>query len=139
MGPAGETVALTPSERRILVFLSALLVFGYAVDLLGLHEPDPPEPAPEAETLPPLSESPFRDGRLDLNRADARALESLPGIGPALATRILKYRSENGPFRDLEDLLQVSGIGPKTLGRIAQRVALPSSSEAAADASPKDR
>lgn len=132
-------MALTASERRILVFLSALLALGYAVDLLGLHEPEPPSPPPEAEPLPPLAGNPFHDGRLDLNRADARALESLPGIGPALAERILRFRSENGPFRTLEDLLEVSGIGPKTLGRMAQRVMLSPSSPSAPDSEPKDR
>ncbi len=56
---------------------------------------------------------------LDLNRATARELEALPGIGPALARRILAYRESHGPFRRVEDLQKVSGIGPARLARLA--------------------
>lgn len=55
---------------------------------------------------------------LDLNAADARALEALPGIGPSLAARIVEYRARHGPFRRVEDLLAVPGIGPRTLERL---------------------
>lgn len=57
-------------------------------------------------------------GPLDLNAADARALEALPGIGPSLAARIVEYRARHGPFRRVEDLLAVPGIGPRTLERL---------------------
>lgn len=52
---------------------------------------------------------------LDLNRATAAELEELPGIGPALAARIVAHRSRRGPFRSVEDLLEVRGVGPRTL------------------------
>ena len=55
---------------------------------------------------------------LDLNTATAQDLDALPGIGPALAQRIVDYRAAHGPFRTVEDLLQVSGIGPKKLNNI---------------------
>ncbi|GBD10671.1 ComE operon protein 1 [bacterium HR23] len=57
-------------------------------------------------------------GPLDLNTADVHALESLPGIGPVLAQRIVDYRTRYGPFSQVDDLLKVQGIGPKTLERI---------------------
>ncbi len=50
---------------------------------------------------------------LDINGADASALRTLPGIGPALARRIVADRESHGPFRISEDLLRVSGIGPQ--------------------------
>jgi competence protein ComEA len=55
---------------------------------------------------------------LDLNSATAADLEALPGIGPALAARILAYRQAHGPFQKVEDLEKVSGIGPKKLEKL---------------------
>lgn len=52
---------------------------------------------------------------VNLNTATAGELESLPGIGPALAERIVAFREEVGGFRTIDDLLDVSGIGEKTL------------------------
>lgn len=59
---------------------------------------------------------------VDLNTADVRALEALPGIGPALAARIVEHRTRHGRFRRLEDLLEVPGIGPRTLERLRPHV-----------------
>jgi competence protein ComEA len=56
---------------------------------------------------------------VSVNRADASELEALPGVGPALAERIVRYRSTNGPFQRVEDLDNVRGIGPATLAKIA--------------------
>ena len=52
------------------------------------------------------------DGRIDINLADAALLETLPGIGPAIAQRVIEYREMNGPFETIERLLEVQGIGP---------------------------
>nr|WP_206686678.1 MULTISPECIES: ComEA family DNA-binding protein [Microbacterium] len=62
------------------------------------------------------------DGRIDLNAADAGALETLPGIGPALAGRILAWREENGRFTSVDDLLAVPGIGEKVLAALRELV-----------------
>lgn len=61
---------------------------------------------------------------LDLNSADAAALDTLPGIGPALAGRIIAWREANGGFASVEDLLEVSGIGPAVLAKIRDLVAV---------------
>ncbi len=55
---------------------------------------------------------------IDLNRADAAALESLPGIGPVLAERIVTWRDTNGPFPNVDVLGEVSGIGPALMERL---------------------
>lgn len=52
---------------------------------------------------------------VDINTADSAELQTLPGIGPVYADRIIKYRSEFGPFESVEQLVQVNGIGEKTL------------------------
>jgi comEA protein len=56
--------------------------------------------------------------RINLNTATSAQLQLLPGIGPALAGRILDYRTKNGPFRSVEDLDNVKGIGPRTLEKL---------------------
>jgi len=58
------------------------------------------------------------DRPLDLNRSSAEDLAALPGIGPALAERILASRTTDGPFCRTGDLLRVQGIGPRTLERL---------------------
>ncbi|MCK5653466.1 MAG: ComEA family DNA-binding protein [Gemmatimonadetes bacterium] len=60
--------------------------------------------------------------RLDLNLASPGELEGLPGIGPALATRIVEFRRLRGRFRSVDDLLAVRGIGPVTLERLKPRL-----------------
>lgn len=59
---------------------------------------------------------------VDINRATAAELQGIPGIGPVIAERIVAYRSENGPFRQVDELTQVAGVGDKTLARIAPLV-----------------
>lgn len=54
-------------------------------------------------------------GRIDINRATASELVRLPRVGPKIAERILAFRTTFGPFRSLEELTSVRGIGPKTL------------------------
>lgn len=52
---------------------------------------------------------------VDLNTADAKTLAALDGIGPQKAQAIIDYRQEHGPFKSVDDLLKVKGIGKKTL------------------------
>jgi competence protein ComEA len=52
------------------------------------------------------------DGKIDINLADASLLETLPGIGPTIAQRIVEYRDMNGPFDAIEEIQEVQGVGP---------------------------
>ena len=69
---------------------------------------DPALQAPVEEVRPDLSP-------VNLNTADEAALTALPGIGVALAARIVEYREEHGPFQTVDELVQVPGIGPGIL------------------------
>jgi competence protein ComEA len=64
------------------------------------------------------------NGKVNINTADAAALETLPRVGPALAARILAWREENGRFTSIEDLLSVSGIGEKTFAGLRDLVTI---------------
>lgn len=55
---------------------------------------------------------------IDVNAADREMLERIPGIGAALASRIVAYREQYGPFQSVEELVNVSGIGERTLEEI---------------------
>ena len=74
----------------------------------------------ELVSQPPVRRS--ADERLDLNRAGRDELTGLPGIGPALADRIVSYRAERGGYRSVEELRDVPGIGPATVEKIRNRV-----------------
>ena len=61
-------------------------------------------------------------GLININTASATELETLSGIGEVLAATIVEYRTQNGPFASVDDLLDVSGIGPATLEEIRDQV-----------------
>jgi competence protein ComEA len=61
---------------------------------------------------PPSSQA--DPGKVNINTADSRTLESLPGVGPVLAQRIVDYREAHGPFASIEEIMEVSGIGSAT-------------------------
>ena len=61
-------------------------------------------------------------GLVDLNTADAAALDSLPGVGPVIAQRILDWRTEHGRFTSVDELGEVSGIGDKLMAQIGPKV-----------------
>ncbi|WP_370892446.1 helix-hairpin-helix domain-containing protein, partial [Janibacter sp. GXQ6167] len=84
----------------------------------------------EAGTAAPAPQSPGASGvgpggggqLVDLNSADQATLETLPGVGPVLAQRIIEWRTDNGRFASVEDLNAVSGIGEKIFAQLAPKV-----------------
>ena len=68
------------------------------------------------------TEEPLEANSIDLNTADSAQLDRLPGIGQELAQRIMTYREQSGGFSSVEDLLNVDGIGEKTLQKISEYV-----------------
>lgn len=137
-------LALTKSESVALVVIASLYLVGFTwryiqkttapFDAAVYAELDsliavgglvPSDTLPKARSDSLKSDSPGVDtlaaqngGTVDINEASLRELIGLPGIGPALAGRILEYRERHGPFERAEDLVRVKGIGRIKLERI---------------------
>lgn len=86
--------------------------------------PKPSRMAKAAGTGKPAKLSSPSQGQININTADADQLQRLPGIGPAMAERVIAYRQQAGGFQKIEDLQEVSGIGPKKYAKIAPLVKL---------------
>ncbi len=71
---------------------------------------------------------------VDINTADATALQTLPGIGESKAAAIIQYRTEHGPFKSVEELDNVSGIGESTMASIRDLVTVGGGTATAASA-----
>lgn len=108
--------------------LARPVVDGERVYVPRVGEDDPPPeiapdvPSADGGAATGSGGSGAAEGVVDLNRADATALETLPGIGPALAARIIAWRAEHGRFASVEDLLDVSGIGDAKFADLRDRV-----------------
>jgi len=64
------------------------------------------------------------EAKININKADETELQNLPGIGPAKAAAIIEYRNTSGPFKTVEDLKNISGIGDKTFEKLKDLIAI---------------
>lgn len=99
---------------------------GARADLINLAEPlrggdQIVVPGPDSEQAPPGN----TDGPISINRATVAELQTLPGVGPVLAERIVAHREQVEGFDRVEDLLQVPGIGESKLAAIRDLVRVP--------------
>lgn len=101
-----------PGTRLASLNLARVLVDGEQI-LVGTGPPRAATSSPES----PGAASP--NAPVSLNSAGLDALEALPGVGPVTAQKILDWRTEHGPFSSVDELLEVDGIGPKTLADLA--------------------
>lgn len=109
------------------VLLALTLVFLAALAVLALRERggvtgDTYRVETERAVSAEDAEAAAAYGPLDINTASAAELQELMGIGPVLAQAIVDYRAEHGPFRSVDELLAVSGIGEAKLGGIRDEV-----------------
>jgi competence protein ComEA len=136
----------TPDEKKAVIFLTAAFVAGTAIlvyqkshpgfapglksVIAGLPAPadsgaaqmlSDGAPGPE-EALKRQSRKYFPPQRVNVNQASQQALEKLPNIGPAMAKRIIEYRSAQGGFKKADELGKVKGIGPKRLSQLMEHV-----------------
>jgi comEA protein len=98
-----------------------LVRFGIAIFCLALLPAGLPATASAALAAPSADQA-APTAKINVNTAGSAELQTIPGIGPALAARIIAYRKEHGPFESLEQLLAVKGIGPKLLTRMRDLV-----------------
>jgi competence protein ComEA len=95
---------------------SLLILVALAALVAGPAQAQGQEPTPDRAAA---------SGRIvNLNSATSAELESLPGIGPATASRILEYRQKNGPFRKIEEVMNVQGVGEKIFLRIRSQLSV---------------
>ena len=104
---------LTPQERKFICLVMIVFIMGAAVQLLLRRDIAPVRWAKQ-----------LRNFKININTARADQLQMLPGIGASLATRIMDYRRENGPFKALEDLENVDGLTAKRFGHIKELIEL---------------
>lgn len=64
------------------------------------------------------------DNKVNINSADKSELDGLPGVGPALAERIIEYRQKNGSFSDIDDLKKVPGIGSSKFEKMQEKITI---------------
>lgn len=137
----------TPAERQALLFLALILTLGVGVRLVRRPPSAPVEtdagglvrqlaavdsaiavrrgsvPPPRTPATPAQGPvAPRASAPVDLDTAPDSLLVTLPGIGPALARRIVEDRGRHGPFGSLDALTRVPGIGAKTAERLRPRV-----------------
>jgi competence ComEA-like helix-hairpin-helix protein len=122
-------VTLHDGEIRVLWIVAIVLTVGGGVRWVSHTRPGwtpgiaiPDSVSARTDPVPfgtgAAFDSLFVDGRLVVNRAGPEHLALLPGIGPALAMRVVDYRRLNGPFASADELSNVKGIGPKTVERL---------------------
>lgn len=106
----------TDTAELASVNLARQLSDGEQIRVLNIGEEPPPEVAGggSGET----SGGGAASGKINLNQATSEQLQALPGVGPATAERIITWRENNGRFSSVDELIAVSGIGPKTLAQI---------------------
>ena len=78
----------------------------------------------ENQTGSQTSASQTSTGIVNINTADATALDSLPGIGPAYSQRIIDYRTQNGKFKSIDEIKNIKGIGDKTFEKLRDLITI---------------
>ena len=101
----------------VRTLLSVVALVGLAAVPPGAHASQSKAPARSAA-------KPAVAGPVNINTASAAELETLPGIGAKTAGRILEYRQKNGPFKKVEELMNVRGVGEKSFLKLRNQISV---------------
>ena len=115
LGTVTKTEKILLGMTALFLCLLAVLFFRDHQAALAAMAVETEREVSQEEILPDLRP-------LDLNTATAEELAELPGIGEELARRIVEYRTEHGPFGDVAELMEVSGIGEGKMDALKDRV-----------------
>ncbi len=146
----GDWLALTSTERKIILFLTGAVLVGAGVRLyqetfpslphvnyaasdsafsaLSAQEPGQSETDPPVTVDPNAEESTAEDdtatAKININIASRQELMTLPGIGEVMSERIIAYRTDIGRFQSIDDLKKVKGISKRKLEQLAPYIAI---------------
>ena len=112
---------LTVQEKKVIIALGAFAVLGLAVLAYRTYFARPKLQIIHAADYKKIIES---RSAVNINTADISRIETLPGIGPKLAKKIVEYRTGPGPFLLKEDLMKVKGIGQDKFDGIKDLIVL---------------
>lgn len=104
-----------------LLALVVALIVGVSANAWCAPEAAPKTPAAKSSTQSPAQK---QGGVININTADAVALTELDGIGPAKANAIIDYRKQHGPFKSVEQLAEVKGIGDAFIEKNRDRISV---------------
>lgn len=113
---------LNRTEWAAIALTVVFLIAAAAVTLAGSRSTGVAETALSPASGISAQTAETESEKININTAAAAELEALPGIGPALAARIVDYRAAHGPFQMPEELMNVSGIGEKTYAGLAEQI-----------------
>lgn len=134
-----QRLSITRREALAVLTLTVLLAIGLTVRHVRQQQVPPVQvdslvAQPASDVAAPSSAStgpsPTSDSPINVNTASRTALDALPGIGPALSKRIVRYRTQQRPFQHVRELRRVDGIGPATLADLRPLVRVAPASEA---------
>jgi len=110
-------------KKKKLVDVFLILGIIFIVIGIGINLKDQEKPKVEIIKNTQVAK-PTSNGLVNINTADLGQLDTLPGIGPVTAKKIVDYRSLNGSFKKIEDIQNVNGIGPKKYADIAAKISI---------------
>jgi competence protein ComEA len=119
-------LGFSQKEQNVLIFLSVCFVIGLGIKTVQQHRTHLPETP--SESLKPLIQTEIQETSvrsmvdssyaISINKADIVELQQIPGVGAVIAKRIFDFRGKNGKFRSVDELMDIQGIGKRTLEKI---------------------